>query len=112
MANKSVHLPMAQAAGTLRNDAWWAGPVVTVVVPWKDVVLALVGWKDGVHVGLGTLVMFVNVVLISGYTFGCHSFRHLIGGSVNSFSTATLGTVRFALWRVVTLFNERHMFFA
>jgi len=86
--------------------------IPVLVVLWKDAILGLVGWKDGVHLGLGTLVMIVNVVLISGYTFGCHSFRHLIGGGVNSFSTATLGSLRFTLWKLVTVLNQRHMFFA
>jgi hypothetical protein len=85
---------------------------VVLVVLWKDAVLAVVSWKDGVHVGVGTLVMTLNVVLISGYTFGCHSFRHLVGGGVNSYSTATLGRLRYAIWKVVTVFNERHMLFA
>ncbi len=31
-------------------------------------------------IGVGTLVLAVNVVLLGGYTFGCHSLRHLIGG--------------------------------
>ncbi|HEY4015471.1 MAG TPA: hypothetical protein VGM06_19130 [Polyangiaceae bacterium] len=228
MANKTVHLPIASAAGTLRKDNWWLGPAVTVfvllafvayatwrtfegafyekdaylspfysplfdvawakslglgfmtpamlilpgplsfrftcyyyrkayyrafawdppacavgersahkyngetkllifqnlhrfalyvailflVVLWKDAVVAVVGWKDGVHVGLGTLVMIANVVLISAYTFGCHSFRHLVGGGVNSYSTATLGAFRHKLWKLVTVLNERHMLFA
>jgi hypothetical protein len=86
--------------------------ILVLFVLWKDAVLAVVGWKDGVHVGIGTLVMLLNVVLISGYTFGCHSFRHLVGGSVNSYSTATLGRLRYAIWKVVTVFNERHMLFA
>jgi hypothetical protein len=86
--------------------------IVVLVVLWKDAVLAVVGWKDGVHVGAGALVMIVNVVLISGYTFGCHSFRHLVGGGVNSYSTATLGGVRHSLWKLVTALNERHMAFA
>ena len=63
-------------------------------------------------VGIGSLVMLTNVVLLTGYTFGCHSFRHLIGGSVNSYSTATLGHVRFRLWKLVSVLNERHMVFA
>jgi hypothetical protein len=75
-------------------------------------VLAVVAWKDGVHVGLGTLIMLVNVILITGYTFGCHSFRHLVGGGVNSYSTATLGRLRHSLWKLVTVFNERHALFA
>jgi len=86
--------------------------IVVLVILWKDAVLAVFGWKDGVHVGVGTLVMILNVLLISGYTFGCHSFRHLVGGGVNSYSTATLGRLRFGLWKVVTVFNERHMLFA
>src|SRR4051794_35341744 len=31
------------------------------------------------HVGLGTIILLVNVCLLGSYTFGCHSFRHLIG---------------------------------
>ena len=33
-------------------------------------------------VGVGTLVLTVNVVLLGGYTFGCHSLRHLVGGTL------------------------------
>ena len=73
---------------------------------------AVVGWKDGVHVGVGSLVMLTNVVLLSGYTFGCHSFRHLVGGSVNSYSRAALGNVRHGLWKLVTVLNERHQVLA
>jgi hypothetical protein len=86
--------------------------IVVLVVLWKDAVLAVVGWKDGVHIGVGALVMIINVVLITGYTFGCHSFRHLVGGGVNSYSTATLGGVRHSIWKLVTVLNERHMAFA
>jgi hypothetical protein len=86
--------------------------IAVVVVLWKDAVLAVFGWNDGVHVGVGTLVMIVNVVLISGYTFGCHSFRHLVGGGVNSYSTATIGRARHAIWKLVTALNEQHMAFA
>jgi hypothetical protein len=86
--------------------------LVFLVILWKDAILALVGWQDGVHAGVGTLVMITNVVLLSGYTLGCHSFRHLIGGSVNSYSTVPLGGVRHSLWKLVTVLNERHMIFA
>ena len=30
-------------------------------------------------IGLGTLILAVNVVLLSSYTLGCHSIRHLVG---------------------------------
>src|SRR6185295_8221185 len=31
-------------------------------------------------VGLGTIILTVNAVLLAGYTFSCHSLRHLVGG--------------------------------
>jgi len=82
--------------------------VLFLVILWKDAIEAVIGWPDGVHLGVGTLVMFANVILLSGYTFGCHSFRHLIGGGVNSYSKAALGGMRHGLWKLVTVLNERH----
>jgi hypothetical protein len=85
--------------------------VLFLVLLWKDAFVAVFGWKDGVHVGLGSLVMWTNVLLLSGYTFGCHSVRHLVGGGLNSYSSA-MGSFRHALWKGVTVLNERHMLFA
>jgi hypothetical protein len=31
-------------------------------------------------VGVGTLVLAANVILLGGYTLGCHTLRHLVGG--------------------------------
>ena len=37
-------------------------------------------------IGVGSLVLLINVVLIAGYTLGCHSFRHLVGGMLDTLS--------------------------
>ncbi len=37
-------------------------------------------------VGLGTIILTANLGLLSSYTFGCHSFRHLIGGILDRLS--------------------------
>ena len=38
-------------------------------------------WFDGhFGIGVGSLVLLINVMLLSCYTFGCHSLRHLVGG--------------------------------
>src|SRR2546422_2235681 len=50
-------------------------------------------------VGIGTLVMAVNVILLACYTFGCHSLRHLIGGPGDCFSCARGGEARVAAGR-------------
>src|SRR5262245_49833586 len=42
-------------------------------------------------IGLGTLVLTANVVLLSSYLFGCHSLRHVAGGCADQVSRAPLG---------------------
>ncbi len=34
-------------------------------------------------IGLGTLVLIGNPILLGGYTLGCHSLRHLVGGGID-----------------------------
>ncbi len=65
--------------------------------------------KTSFGLGVGTVVLAVNVVLLAGYTFGCHSLRHLVGGGIDRLSEATL--CRNA-YRCVSCFNRRHMLWA
>ena len=37
-------------------------------------------FADGFGIGIGTLILCANAILLGGYTFGCHSLRHIIGG--------------------------------
>ncbi len=37
-------------------------------------------------IGVGTLVLAANVTLLSGYTLGCHSLRHVVGGYLDRLS--------------------------
>ena len=37
-------------------------------------------------IGVGTLVLTLNVVLLSCYTLGCHSMRHAVGGFLDQLS--------------------------
>jgi hypothetical protein len=60
-------------------------------------------------IGLGTLVLALNVYLLGSYTFGCHSFRHLIGGVMNVFSTSP---ARKKTYECVSALNRKHMLFA
>jgi hypothetical protein len=85
--------------------------VLFLVFLWHDFIKSL-SFDGHFGVGLGSLVLLTNCTLLSGYTFGCHSFRHLIGGSVDSFSEAPLGKLRHSLWNLVTKLNENHMAFA
>jgi hypothetical protein len=37
-------------------------------------------------IGVGTLVLAANVTLLGGYTLGCHSMRHVVGGYLDRLS--------------------------
>jgi hypothetical protein len=69
-------------------------------------------WTDGFHVGVGTLVLLVNPALLSLYTFGCHSFRHLVGGRKDCMSSCGKSSIALGSWKQASWFNERHMQFA
>ena len=59
-------------------------------------------------IGIGTLVLAVNVVFLGSYTLSCHSLRHLIGGCEDR----RISSSRFAAYRCATCLNRRHMLFA
>jgi hypothetical protein len=85
--------------------------IIFLVFLWKDAIQAF--FFDGKFgVGVGTLVLFVNICLLSIYTLSCHSLRHLAGGKLDCFSCATFGKPRYKAWRGLTFLNERHMLFA
>ena len=70
-------------------------------------------WKQGKFgVGVGTIVMCINPVLLGCYTFGCHSWRHLVGGKLDCFSCSNGSKMRHGFWKKVTLLNENHMMWA
>lgn len=85
--------------------------VVFVIFLWYDAIVAF-KFSDGIHMGVGTLIMLANIILLTAYTFSCHSLRHLVGGKLDCFSCATLGGPRHATWKGVTKLNEHHMFWA
>lgn len=82
--------------------------LVFIVMLTYDVVISF-RWSDGFHVGLGSIVMAVNVTLISAYTFGCHSLRHLVGGRKDSLPKGPIGK---NCYDCVSGLNRRHMLFA
>jgi hypothetical protein len=60
-------------------------------------------------VGVGSIVLLINPTLLAGYTFGCHSYRHLVGGGLDCFSCDRASGLRYDVWRRVSWLNCRHM---
>ena len=66
-------------------------------------------FPDGFGMGVGTLVLLVNAVLLGVYVLSCHSCRHVCGGRIDCLSE---NPTRYGLWKFVTRLNERHMLIA
>ena len=75
---------------------------------WWDAFLAF-KFTDGFGIGIGTVILLANALLLSLYSLPCHSCRHLCGGKLNLFSKAPL---RYRSWKVVTWLNEHHTLYA
>jgi hypothetical protein len=88
---------------------FYASVLVALVLSY-DVLLA---FRDETgewgHMGLGTLVLLVNVVLIWAYTLGCHSCRHVVGGRLRHFSKHP---IRYQAWSLVSRLNAQHARYA
>jgi len=75
-----------------------------VVLAW-DAVKAT-QFADGFGIGVGTLVLTANAILLAGYTLGCHSLRHLVGGGIDQISKHP---ARFACYEGCSRLNRGHM---
>ena len=67
------------------------------------------GGPETFGIGVGTLVLAINVVLLGSYTLSCHSLRHLVGGCSDCPSSNAL---KLKAWQCTSALNRRHMLFA
>jgi hypothetical protein len=96
----------------LHRYAWYVAVIFIVLLTWDALLAFRFPTPGGGHqlgLGAGTIVMWINVILLAGYTFSCHSCRHVCGGHVDSFSKTP---TRYRLWRFVSRLNEHHPMFA
>jgi hypothetical protein len=73
---------------------------------WKALWFTDAAGNPELGVGVGTLVLALNVTLLGGYTLGCHSLRHLVGGLHDVLSNKP---VRRSAYGCVSWCNRHHM---
>ena len=84
---------------------------IIVILTYDGIMSLFRGGKFGV--GIGSIILLINPVLLAGYTFGCHAFRHLVGGNKDCLTCPNGNpTIRYRLWKGVSMLNGRHMFWA
>jgi hypothetical protein len=85
--------------------------IIFLAFLWHDAIAAFL-FPNGFGIGVGTLVLFANVTLLSLYFCSCHSLRRLLGGKLDCFSCANFGGARHSTWKSLSFLNEHHMLFA
>ncbi len=88
---------------------WYAAVLVAAVLTYDTVITFRDGEGHWGHMGLGTVIFVVNIVLIWLYTLSCHSCRHITGGRLRHFSQHP---VRYKLWTWVSRLNADHAKYA
>jgi len=73
---------------------------------WVALWFPVAGGGTEFGIGVGTLVLTLNVVLLGGYTLGCHSLRHLVGGVFDVLSNRP---ARRTTYTCVSALNRGHM---
>jgi hypothetical protein len=90
----------------LHRFAFYVIVVQVLFLAFDAIVAFRFGGRFGI--GLGTVLMVVNLGLLAGYTFGCHALRHLAGGGLDCFSCSRTARARFQLWKGITVLNIKH----
>jgi hypothetical protein len=86
---------------------FYAALVFNLILTWDAV--AAFDFGGHIGIGVGTVVLVVNAVLLWLYSLSCHACRHAVGGRINHFSKHP---ARYRAWTLVSRLNPYHGNFA
>ena len=66
-------------------------------------------FADGLGIGVGSVIITLNTILLTAYTFSCHSLRHIVGGRKDEVSGNAL---RSGCYTACSAMNRTHQVFA
>jgi len=85
--------------------------MIYIVVFFYDAYLSF--FRGGeLGIGVGSILILGNPILLACYSFGCHSIRHLLTGSRDCYSCSMSGEVAHKNGKIVNWLNQRHELFA
>ena len=92
----------------IHRYTWYPAVVLVFILAFDAVQAYWFPTPGGGHafgIGLGSVLMTVNVLLIAVYTFSCHFCRYLVGGRFDRFHLRPLA---YRLFSLVSRLNVRH----
>ena len=95
----------------LHRYTWYIALAFVLTLTYDGIISFFRGGEFGI--GVGSVILVINPILLAGYTFGCHAFRHLAGGKLDCFSCPNgRRKIRYKLWTSISWLNGRHMLWA
>ena len=95
----------------LHRYTWYIALAFVLTLTYDGLISFFRGGEFGI--GVGSVILVINPILLAGYTFGCHAFRHLAGGKLDCFSCPNgQRKIRYKLWTSISWLNGRHMLWA
>ena len=96
----------------LHRYTWYIALVFVLILTYDGIISFFRGGEFGI--GVGSVILIINPILLAGYTFGCHAFRHLAGGKLDCFSchNGRQRKIRYKLWKSISWLNGHHMLWA
>ena len=79
-----------------------------IVVLTYDAIMSF-RFENGFGIGVGSLVLTINTILLASYTFSCHSLRHILGGRKDEIAA---NQVRLGCYTACSAMNRKHSLFA
>jgi len=92
----------------IHRYTWYAAVVFILILSYDAILAYSFPTASGGHafgIGLGSLLMTVNVALIVLYTFSCHACRYLLGGRHDRFHGRAL---TYRIYSLISRLNGRH----
>ena len=95
----------------LHRYTWYIALAFVLTLTYDGIISFFRGGEFGI--GVGSVILIINPILLAGYTFGCHAFRHLACGKLDCFSCPNgRRKIRYKLWTSISWLNGRHMLWA
>ncbi|GAA3240993.1 membrane protein [Pseudonocardia petroleophila] len=84
----------------LHRYFFYAAAIISLINTYD----AILSFRTGI--GLGNIILLLNVIALWAYTISCHSCRSIVGGRINNFSKHP---ARYKSWVFVSKLNAKHM---